>query len=98
MSIPTFVELTGDSDNTLRYIGALGLADLTPAEENLDLVLDALRDDDWLFRAWAASTLRLFGAEVAEAASPCLEAALEDEHPEVKKAAEEALKKIKGTR
>ncbi len=94
-AIPTFLEMTEDASPRVRYIGALGLADLTPAGENLQPILEALAGEDWLFRAWAARVLGLFGREVEEEAAGLLESALKDDHPEVRAAAVEALGKVR---
>ena len=87
--------MTEDEAPGVRYIGALGLADLTPATENLQQILEALQCEDWFFRAWAARVLGLFGSEVEQEAAEALESAAKDDHPEVRAAATEALGKIR---
>lgn len=95
VSIPVFLDLT-DDDNPKdeMFIGACGLADLVPAEENLEIILEALESDDWLFRMWAAQALGLLGPEVKTEAEAPLAKASNDARPEVARAAKEAIEKI----
>jgi len=97
VAMPTFIAMTDDEDGDTRLIGALGLADLIPAEETLELLLAGLGHEDAFFRAWAARTLGLLGPEIASEAGARLEAVRDrDADPEVRAAARASLEKIRG--
>jgi HEAT repeat protein len=97
VAMPTFIAMTDDEDRDTRLIGALGLADLIPAEETLEHLLAALRHQDAFFRAWAARTLGLLGPEIEAEAGDPLEAARDrDPDPEVREEARASLEKIRG--
>ncbi len=96
VAIPVFLELTDDDNpQAERFIGACGLADLVPAEENLEIILEAVASDDWLFRSWACRALGLLGPEVRAEAEPVLVSAADDPHEDVRRAASEAVEKVR---
>lgn len=95
VAIPAFIDMTDSDDEAIRFIGALGLADLVPADETLEIVLEALGHADPFYRAWAARVIGLFGPEVEGQAGVPLDKAAADAEPAVREAAASARAKIR---
>lgn len=95
VAIPAFIDMTDSDDAAIRFIGALGLADLVPADETLEIVLEALGHEDPFYRAWAARVVGLFGPEVEPKAGAALERAAEDPVDAVCEAAAASRAKIR---
>lgn len=95
-AVPGLIESLKDSDRLVRCYAAdtLGIIRDDPRTV-VPALIAALGDDGWAVRMWAARSLGCFGPE-ARAAVPRLTELLQDKNTNVRDAATEALKRIKG--
>lgn len=66
------------------------------AREILTILIDGLKDENWMVRCWAAEELGKLGSEAMDAL-PALEKALKDEQYFVTIQVKTAIQKISGT-
>jgi HEAT repeat protein len=95
VAVPELARALQSGDVCLRQGAVEMLRQIDGAEQAIEALAEALRDDDWLVRVWAADALGRL-REAAVAAVPALESAMRDSSVQVRTAAYVALRWING--
>ena len=93
-AVPRLIELSRSPDALVRQQAALALGKIGPAaKEGVSALAVALDDGEWPVRRQAAIALGEIGPD-AKLAKPVLQKRTKDDNALVRKAAEEALKRL----